>query len=104
MRPIRRTPWFLAMRNEATMRDQTIERLRALYAAGRFEVRRFRPNIVVLHITGPWPRCVMTTLAQGDLPKDSGIVRTAAQHNQANVGVDADVVAGGTRGDPIAVT
>ena len=109
----------------------TIERLRALYPEGRFEVRRFRPNIVVatepdaqgfvendwigqtiaigdevrLHITGPCPRCVMTTLAQGDLPKDSGILRTAAQHNQANVGVYADVIAAGTlrRGDPVAV-
>ena len=89
----------------------TIERLRALYPEGRFEVRRFRPNIVVatepdaqgfvendwigqtvaigdevrLQITGPCPRCVMTTLPQGDLPKDPGILRTAAQHNQANV-------------------
>jgi hypothetical protein len=47
----------------------------------------------------------MTTLAQGDLPKDSGILRTAAQHNHANVGVYADVIAGGTlrRGDPVAV-
>ena len=107
----------------------TIERLRALYPEGRFEVRRFRPNIVVatdpdeqgfvendwvghtiaigdevrLRITGPCPRCVMTTLPQGDLPKDAGILRTAAQHNQANVGVYADVVAGGTtrRGDPV---
>jgi uncharacterized protein len=107
----------------------TIERLRALYPEGRFEVRRFRPNIVVatgpeaqgfvendwightiaigdevrLQITGPCPRCVMTTLPQGDLPKDAGILRTAAQHNQANVGVYADVIAGGTtrRGDPV---
>jgi uncharacterized protein len=107
----------------------TIERLRALYPAGRFEVRRFRPNIVVstapdaqgfvendwigrpiaigdevrLQITGPCPRCVMTTLPQGDLPKDAGILRTAAQHNQANVGVYADVIAGGAirRGDAV---
>jgi len=107
----------------------TIDRLRALYPDGRFEVRRFRPNIVVatepdaqgfvendwigktiaigdevrLRITGPCPRCVMTTLPQGDLPKDAGILRTAAQHNQANVGVYADVIAGGTtrRGDPV---
>jgi len=107
----------------------TIEQLRSLYPQGRFEVRRFRPNIVVatppdaegfvendwightiaigdevrLRITGPCPRCVMTTLPQGDLPKDAGILRTAAQHNQANVGVYADVVAGGTlrRGDPV---
>jgi hypothetical protein len=107
----------------------TIDRLRELYPEGRFEVRRFRPNIVVstgqdqqgfvendwidgtiaigdevrLRISGPCPRCVMTTLAQGDLPKDAGILRTAAQHNQANVGVYADVIAGGTlrRGDPV---
>jgi uncharacterized protein YcbX len=107
----------------------TIERLRALYPQGRFEVRRFRPNIVVatapdrqgfvendwightvaigdevrLRITGPCPRCVMTTLPQGDLPKDAGILRTAAQNNEANVGVYADVVQGGTvrRGDDV---
>ncbi|HEY3947052.1 MAG TPA: MOSC N-terminal beta barrel domain-containing protein [Solirubrobacteraceae bacterium] len=107
----------------------TIERLRALYPDGRFEVRRFRPNVVVstapdahgfvendwidrtvaigdevrLRITGGCPRCVMTTLPQGDLPRDPGILRTAAQHNQANVGVYGDVIAAGTirRGDPV---
>ena len=109
----------------------TLDRLRELYPQGRFEVRRFRPNVVVeladgardfaedawigrtlalgeevrLSITGPCPRCVMTTLPQGDLPKDPGILRTAAQHNRVNVGVYAAVVRGGTirRGDPIAV-
>jgi MOSC domain-containing protein YiiM len=47
----------------------------------------------------------MTTLAQGDLPKEPGILRTAAQHNQANVGVYADIIQGGTirRGDPLTV-
>jgi MOSC domain-containing protein YiiM len=47
----------------------------------------------------------MTTLPQGDLPKDAGILRTAAQHNQVNVGVYADVIAGGPirRGDPVTV-
>jgi uncharacterized protein len=107
----------------------TIDRLRALYPEGRFEARRFRPNIVVstepdaqgfvengwvgrtvaigdevrLRITGPCSRCVMTTLPQGDLPKDPGILRAAAEHNQANVGVYADVIAGGTirRGDAV---
>jgi hypothetical protein len=45
----------------------------------------------------------MTTLPQGDLPKDPGILRTAAQHNQVNVGVYAAVLHGGTihRGDPV---
>jgi uncharacterized protein YcbX len=107
----------------------TLDRMRELYPQGRFEVRRFRPNVVVqttdgardfvenawightlaigdtvrLAITGPCPRCVMTTLAQGDLPKDPGILRTAAQHNQVNVGVYASVVRGGEvrRGDAI---
>jgi uncharacterized protein len=107
----------------------TTDRLRALYPQGRFEARRFRPNIVVstgpddhgfvenewigltaaigdqvrLRVTGPCARCVMTTLPQGDMPKDAGILRTAAQGNQVNVGVYADVIAGGEirRGDPV---
>jgi uncharacterized protein YcbX len=109
----------------------TLDRLRELYPQGRFEVRRFRPNIVVelgsgdksfaenawirrtlvigdevrLNITGPCGRCVMTTLPQGDLPRDPGILRTAAQHNQVNVGVYAAVLRGGTirRGDPVRI-
>jgi uncharacterized protein YcbX len=109
----------------------TLDRLRELYPQGRFEVRRFRPNIVVetasgerdfvenawigrtlalgdavrLSITGPCARCVMTTLAQGDLPKDAGILRAAAQHNRANVGVYASVLEGGKirRGEPVSV-
>ena len=107
----------------------TLDRLRELYPQGRFEVRRFRPNIVVeptvgeknfvedtwigrtlaigeevrLSITGPCPRCVMTTLPQGDLPRDTGILRAAARHNQVNVGVYAAVVRPGKicRGDLI---
>ncbi len=109
----------------------TIDQLRVLYPHGRFEARRFRPNIVVstgpdeqgfaeddwightiaigdrvlLRVTGACARCVMTTLPQGDLPQDSGILRTAAQRNQANVGVYADVIASGAirRGDPVTV-
>lgn len=109
------------------MTTSTLDRLRELYPKGRFEVRRFRPNVVVrtdepgfvendwigrtlsigdevrLQVTGPCPRCVMITLPQGDLPKDPGILRTAAQENQANVGVYADVVKSGAirRGDPV---
>jgi len=49
-----------------------------------------------LHITNPFGRCVMTTLAQGEFPKDSDILRTAIQHHQGQVGVYAAVVRGGT--------
>jgi uncharacterized protein YcbX len=105
----------------------TLDELRRLYPEGRAEVRRFRPNIVIgtpssisgfaeeewigkvlaigdevkFKITGPCPRCVMTTLAQGDLPRDSGILRTAVKYNQAHVGIYASVLQGGKirRGD-----
>jgi uncharacterized protein YcbX len=61
---------------------------------------------VRLAITEPCPRCVMITLPQGDLPKDSGILRTAAQHNAVSVGVYASVLTGGSirRGDPVTLT
>ena len=74
-------------------------------------MRRFRPNIVVtpesgersfvenawvghilaigdevrLRVTDPCPRCVMTTLPQGDLPRDLGILRAAADHNRVHI-------------------
>ncbi len=99
----------------------TIDKLRNLYPQGRFEARRFRPNIVVntgseqadfienqwvgktlaigdnvlLKVTEPCPRCVMTTLRQGDLPEDRDILRTALQNNNGHVGVYASVVQGG---------
>jgi uncharacterized protein YcbX len=120
----------------------TIEQLRELYPDGRFEARRFRPNIVVapaggergfaehawlghslalgadvrLQAIDPSPRCVVTTLAQGDLPHDRGILRTLGQYSSAAsatlapgvllsavCGIYAAVVQGGTirRGDPV---
>lgn len=100
----------------------TLDHLQELTPTSRFETRRFRPNLVIkptnsekefvendwightlvigdevrLSITGPCPRCVMTTMAQGELPNDTSILRTAVQHNQGNVGVYARVVQGGT--------
>jgi len=60
---------------------------------------------VRLSVTGPCPRCVMTTLSQGDLPQDTGILRTAAQQNKAHVGVYASVLCPGVirRGDQITI-
>jgi uncharacterized protein YcbX len=60
---------------------------------------------VRLKVTGPCGRCVMTTLAQGDLPGDAGILRTAVREHGANVGVYAAVLQGGTirRGDHVTV-
>ena len=106
----------------------TLIKLHQVYPKGRFEPARFRPNVLVatpdemqgifeqsrigktvkigevhLVITGSTGRCVMTTLAQGDLPKDNGILRTAVQQNEGNVGVYAKVVQGGIvkRGDRV---
>jgi uncharacterized protein YcbX len=109
----------------------TLDSYRALYPEGRFEPRRFRPNLVIqtasgfkgfpenewdekilaiggevkIKITGPCGRCVMTTLAQGDLPKDTGILKTAARHNQARIGAYAAVLQGGVirAGDPVRI-
>jgi uncharacterized protein YcbX len=108
----------------------TLDRLRELNPRSRFEPRRFRPNLIIdtgdqkgfvenewigkeiaigpevrIQVSGPTPRCVMTTLAQADLPKDTGILKTAAQHNKVQVGVYATIVQAGTirAGDTIAV-
>lgn len=76
----------------------TLDRLRELYPGGRFDARRFRPNLVVrtadgeagfpevgwparrlamgaevrLEAIDPAPRCVVTTLPLSDLPRDPG--------------------------------
>ncbi|MHC5026882.1 MAG: MOSC domain-containing protein [Planctomycetota bacterium] len=88
----------------------TLARLSEAYPSGCFDVRRFRPNIVMrtaepgfvenawlgrtlalgeevtLQVTIPCPRCVIPTLPQADLPKDPGILRAIAQHNRQDLG------------------
>lgn len=109
----------------------TLDKLRSLYPAGRFEPRRFRPNLIVttppdaegfaenswvgrelsigtsvrLRVTMPTGRCIMTTLPQGDLPQDRGILKTAVEHNDAAIGVYAEILSGGLvrRGDAVTV-
>lgn len=99
----------------------TLDSLREANPRSRFEPRRFRPNVIVdtgdqkgflengwigkriaigpeaqLHISGPCPRCVMTTLAQGDLPRDPEILKTATRKNEGHVGAYAAIVQPGT--------
>src|SRR5262249_34909390 len=92
------------------MTTSTLARLTELGPGSRFDLRRFRMNVIVdapargfiendwvgravavgdavqLKITVPDGRCVMTTLAQGDLPQDPGILRTLVQHNRIPAG------------------
>lgn len=80
-----------------------------------FDPQRFRPNLVIdtgedagfledgwlghtLHVGGARlrvvagaPRCVLVTHAQGQLPRDPGILRTAAHVNAGSVGIYAEV-------------
>jgi len=107
----------------------SLKRLGESYPAGRFDPRRFRPNIVLdldsgeasfvedgwigrvlsvgeevrLRVTESVARCVMTTLPQADLPKDSGIMSTTYRHNDNNLGVYVRVLQGGKirRGDRV---
>jgi uncharacterized protein YcbX len=120
--------------------SSSIDQLHTFYPQGRFETRRFRPNLVIdtagldgfvendwvgktlrigetvrLHITDPCPRCVMPTLAQGDLPKDTGVFSKGIAQNRVHVpfagkalpsiGVYARVVSTGSirRGDAVTV-
>ena len=115
----------------------TTKRLGALAPGSRFDAHRFRPNLVIetddegfvetdwpgrtlaigevrLAVTFNVPRCVMTTLQQGDLPADPDVLRTITRHNQVDpgfgtsypcVGVYADVLTPGTiaAGDVVSI-
>ncbi len=117
----------------------TLEQLSQLRPESRFDQRRFRMNVIVgtneagfienawigheltlgdavrLNVALPDPRCVMTTLAQDELPRDTDVLRTLVRHNKLQVGdagqfpcagVYAVVGAPGTMrtGDPVALT
>jgi uncharacterized protein YcbX len=88
----------------------TLARLKELQPQSRFDERRFRMNVIVqtkplgfiendwvghelalgqtarLKVALPDPRCVMTTLAQGDIPKDTDVLRALVRHNKIQVG------------------
>jgi uncharacterized protein YcbX len=128
---------FLDLFPVSVLTTSTLAQLRSLRPDSRFDERRFRMNVVVdtrddgfvengwpghtlelgdtvrLTVFIPDPRCVMTTLAQDDLPKDNEILRALAQHNRLDVagglwpcaGVYAVVEAAGStqQGDRVAL-
>lgn len=94
----------------SVLTTSTLEQLSELRPQTRFDQRRFRMNVIVkterpgfiendwighelglgdgvlLKVALPDPRCVMTTLAQEDLPQDTDVLRTLIRHNRVQVG------------------
>ena len=56
-----------------------------------------------LLVDGGCPRCVITTLAQGELPETLEILRATARHNRVTAGIRLSVLTGGPLavGDPV---
>jgi hypothetical protein len=103
----------------------TLDHLQNLYPQGRFDVRRFRPNIVVrsdspafkenswvgktiaigneliLRVTIPCPRCISVTLAQDDLPRDPRILRAIAEQNMCDLGDFGNLPCAGVYADVV---
>jgi hypothetical protein len=99
----------------------SVDHLRRLQPEAAIDLRRFRPNLYIetgaewtdfvedawlggtlsvgatLRIDDMQPAlgCVTTTLAQGDLPRDLGVLRTSAKHHGGCVGVFGAVQAPG---------
>jgi uncharacterized protein YcbX len=94
----------------SVLTTSTLDQLRELWPQSQIDERRFRMNAIVstteagflendwvgrelaigdavrVRVALPDPRCVMTTLAQHDLPKDTDVLRTLTRHNRLQVG------------------
>jgi uncharacterized protein YcbX len=107
------SPLFLLTRT-------SLASLEAAQPGSRFDARRFRPNFMIesvessgfpenawvgrrlrvgqaiVRVTLECPRCLMTTLAFADLPKDPKIMRALVKQNAGNLGVYASIEAAGS--------
>ena len=94
----------------ADRHEPGLDELRRLQPEADFDERRFRMNLIVdsnadgfiendwierevmigksvrIVVTMPDPRCVMTTLAQDELPRDNEVLRTLVKHNRLPIG------------------
>ncbi len=94
----------------SVLTTSTLDRLSEIQPDISFDERRYRMNVIVgteeagfvendwvgrelaigdgvrLSVALPDPRCVMTTLAQDELPRDTDVLRTLVQHNRVQVG------------------
>lgn len=98
------------------MSQQSLATMNQLEGESRFDVRRFRPNLLVdipdtehpfpeqawvgktlsignltLKIEMTCPRCSMTTHGFDDLPRDTEIMRKLVDHSDGNLGIYASV-------------
>ena len=93
----------------SVLSTSTVKQLSSLQPQCRIDERRFRMNVIInanqagfvendwvghtlaigdaaqLNVAVPDPRCVMTTLAQGDLPAEPEVLRTLIRHNKIQV-------------------
>ena len=101
---------FLDVFPISVLTSSTLAQLNQLQPQSRFDLRRFRMNVILQteppgFVENDWigltlelgettrlslalldPRCVMVTLAQDDLPKDTDILRALVRHNRVQLG------------------
>ena len=110
--------------------QQSLNTMNQLEGGSQFDVRRFRPNLLVdipdtdhpfpeqawigktlsvgsvtLKIDMTCPRCAMTTHGFHDLPQDAQIMRKLVANSEGNLGIYASAVQAGkvTAGDSVSV-